>query len=205
MRHKNSVNLHSHSGIYGRFVGLYTGLGHWQLHSGKKCNLRPFLTTPPRRRLFDGKYVGLPKPTRGIETPDSTVDELTTQDIGELVEMVESNKEFEPNHDLFRNEDQGMSLEEEDIPAVVEDHSPIPELLLDPRNATKIRKITSSIKRIKGRYRANRDERMSQIAKLVTFYPRREKELLFWAVVNQEFPQDIAELEELAADLPPSD
>ena len=98
-----------------------------------------------------------------------------------------------------------MSLEEEDIPAVIGNHSLVSDQLLDPRNAAKIRKITSSIKRIKGRYRANRDERMFQIAKLVTFYPRREEEALFWMVVNQEFPQDIAELEELAADLPPSD
>ena len=62
--------------------------------SGKECNLMSFLTTPPRRRLFDERRVGLPKPARGINTPDSTIDELTTQDIGELVQVIESTEEF---------------------------------------------------------------------------------------------------------------
>ena len=53
-----------------------------------------FLTTPPRRRLFEEKRVGLSKPARGINTPDSTIDELTTQGTGELVQVIESIEEF---------------------------------------------------------------------------------------------------------------
>ena len=47
-----------------------------------------------KEEAVDEMSVGLSKPARSINTPDSTIDELTTQGIGELVQVIESTEEF---------------------------------------------------------------------------------------------------------------